>query len=109
MITINNQSLNDFLNIDFNNLAEFLANIPPLQLAVIGSLIGTLLSVPLNYEEQSTLGNFFELIGQAMLVVSAQGFNLQTKEPTNQSQAINDLQKQINRLNERLNNLYRNY
>lgn len=106
---MNNKSLNDFLNIDFANFADFLSSISPLQLGAIGSLIGTLLCVPLNYEEQNVLGNFFELVGQVMLVVAAQNANLDNQKPANNSQALMDIQKQIDQLNRKIDDLYQRY
>ncbi len=69
---MDNKALNDFMNVDYKSFADYLANMPPLELGAIGSIVGLLLTKPLTTPQQSSIGNFFELVGQAMLVVSAQ-------------------------------------
>ena len=69
---MNNKEINDFLNCDFSSLSSFLSNISPLEFGTIGCLVGLLISIPLNSNEQNSIGNFLELVGQVILTVQAQ-------------------------------------
>ncbi|MCG8540789.1 MAG: hypothetical protein MJA82_12745 [Clostridia bacterium] len=46
--------------------------IPPDDFALIAALLGVVISNKLDVNEQNAIGNFFELIGQTILTVSAQ-------------------------------------
>lgn len=49
-----------------------LFKIPPDDFALIAALLGVVISNKLDVNEQNAIGNFFELIGQTILTVSAQ-------------------------------------
>lgn len=62
---LNNDSLKSF--------ASILSRLSPLEFASIGCLVGLIISAPLNSNEQNSIGNFLELVGQVVLTVQAQG------------------------------------
>lgn len=69
---MNNKTINDFTNFDFSTLSSFLSKISPMEFGTIGCIVGLLIAAPLNSNEQNSLGNFFELVGQVILTIQAQ-------------------------------------
>lgn len=63
-------------NKDIQTYAKFLSQLTGNELAIIAMASGYLLSQGLTSNQQNSLGNFFEAIGQIMLCISAQDFNL---------------------------------
>ncbi len=86
-----NKNLNDFLNFDFPSFSKFLSNISPMEFGTIGCLVGLLISYPLNSNEQNSIGNFFELVGQVILTIQAQQ---SINSNPNLSADFNDFKKQ---------------
>ncbi|MFT9497437.1 hypothetical protein [Anaerosolibacter sp.] len=67
-----------------------LSNIPPSQFSLIAALLGITLSNNLNANQQNSLGNFLEALGQSMLTVSAQKQLQQSQQNSqNEKQQIN--------------------
>lgn len=52
---------------------EYLLNLTPNEMALLGSAIAILLSQPLTPTQQNVFGNLLELVGQIMLAMGAQG------------------------------------
>lgn len=52
---------------------EYLLDLTPNEMALLGSAIAILLSKPLNPAQQNVFGNLLELVGQIMLAMGAQG------------------------------------
>lgn len=75
----------------------------PLEFTTLGVILGYLLSCNLTIDQQNSLGNWFELVGQIILTFNAQGSG-QTMSPTIQD--INNLQQQINELKRKSNHQY---
>lgn len=73
---------------------DYLFSINPYELSLIANILGMILTVPLNANQQNTLGNFFELIGQQILTIQAQNANLSPNQNSNID--INSLLQQIN-------------
>ncbi len=63
-------------------------------MSVIANIISTLMAIPLTLNQQNTLGNFLELMGQQILLIQAQG-SLLAPQNINQTQ-INEILKNIN-------------
>lgn len=78
---MSNDTINNFMNTDFSALSDFLTKISPLEFTSLGCLIGLLISSSLNNNEQNSIGNFLELVGQVILTVQAQG-SFNTSSPT---------------------------
>lgn len=73
MISIND--FDNFKNIDYKGFSSLLKSLDPIEFAIVGSLIGILLSLPLTSTEQNAIGNFFILIGQELLTIQSHQTN----------------------------------
>lgn len=73
---------------------DYLFSINPYELSLLANILGIILTIPLNANQQNTLGNFFELIGQQILTIQAQNANLSPNQSSNID--INSLLQQIN-------------
>lgn len=73
-------------------------DLPPRTLIIIGTLISLSISEELNYQQQNALGNFLQLIGQALETTSAQN-SLQTNNKMQElEKEIDELKKSINKM-----------
>lgn len=79
---------------------SFSNSIGPDQLTLLATLIGIILSNDLDSDELNALGNFIELIGQAVLTIAAQQDNLESLQDCNHK--IQCLSKQIEQLNKQI-------
>ena len=68
----NNDTINEFANINYTNLGEWLSNLNAYEFTLIGTLLGFLIAPQLSVNLQNSVGNFFELIGQVILTINAQ-------------------------------------
>ena len=57
---------------DIKNYANFLSKLSGNELAIIASISGYFLAQGLTPEEQNTIGNFFEAVGQILLCIGSQ-------------------------------------
>lgn len=64
--------IKNFINFDYASLSKYLKKLSPVEVASFGSLIGILLIPSLTQNEQNSLGNFLELIGQVLLSSASQ-------------------------------------
>lgn len=99
---MNNKTINDFTNFDFSSLSSFLSKISPTEFGTIGCLVGLMISIPLNSNEQNSIGNFFELIGQVILTIQAQQ-SFSTPEVA----SLEELEKLKKETNEKFKILYK--
>ncbi len=53
--------------------ANYLLNLTPNEITILASFIGLFFSQFLTPNQQNVLGNFFELIGQVLITMGAQG------------------------------------
>lgn len=82
---------------------SLLFSLSPQQLALLGSLIGILLSCELDSNEQGAIGNFFSSIGQTLQTTSAQAELLESKGGNKQIlDKINSLKQQICQLEQEI-------
>lgn len=82
-------------------------DLPPTQFTVLSSLLGLLLAQNLDLNQQNSLGNFIESLGQTILAFAAQGQLLQSNNQNgndydNEIQALKD---QIKALEARLSSI----
>lgn len=77
-------------NSNYSKFAEILNTLTPFEFVTIGTIFGYYLSLNLNVNEQNTLGNWFELVGQILLTYSAQG----SATPSNEEyqKLVNDVE-----------------
>lgn len=81
----------------FINFSNWLSSLSANEFTLIAITTGFIITQGLNYEEQNTIGNWFECVGQIILTLSAQNQLLSPSDP-NIINKINDLQKQIDEL-----------
>ncbi len=62
----------EFVNQDYNSLSSWLFSLNAYEFSLIGAAIGFAISPTLTINQQNSLGNFFELIGQVILTINAQ-------------------------------------
>lgn len=98
---MNNQNeMNDFGNISCNAFINLLLSLSEYELAFLGSAIGLLIAPTMTINQQASIGNFFELIGQVLLTTNAQAINLQPSAPSRfqLNQKIKELEKELEKL-----------
>ena len=64
--------INTFKKDDIINFSKTLSKLSPLEFSSLGCIIGIILCEILNPNEQNTIGNFLELVGQILLTSYAQ-------------------------------------
>lgn len=67
-----NQNINDFIEQDFHDIAKWLNSLNAYEFTIIATVIGLLVAKGLTINQQNSLGNFFEQIGQTLLTIGAQ-------------------------------------
>ncbi len=77
-------------------LNELLLSLNPYEFTTLAFIIGIFLCDGLNYNQQQSLGNFFEQLGQTILTVGAQGQNL-NEIVENANENIQDIVCQLKR------------
>lgn len=92
---------NDFNQQEIKNFASWLLSLSPFEFTTLGVIVGYILALSLTSDEQASVGNWFELVGQIMLTFNAQGSNDQSPSYSQ----YYDLVKKVNDLENQLNNL----
>ena len=85
----NNQAFDDILNIDYQRLSRYLFSFSGNDFGIIGAVVGYIICQNLDIDEQNSIGNFLELIGQMILAIAAQ--NQVRNNDLNQSNAYNGI------------------
>lgn len=70
MVNIN--SFNKYSKEDLIGFSKFLDSLTPLEFTTLGCIIGIIIASSLNNNEQNSVGNFLELVGQVILTNQAQ-------------------------------------
>ncbi|MCH5172183.1 MAG: hypothetical protein J1F31_05105 [Erysipelotrichales bacterium] len=70
--------MNNEQNEKVRDFIEYILNLTPNEIGIITSALGVLLSQNLSPMQQNVVGNFFELVGQVILMISAQGQYINT-------------------------------
>jgi hypothetical protein len=78
-----NEEFEKFINQDFNSFSEWLFSLNAYEFALIASIIGFIIAPTLTINQQNSLGNFFELLGQVLLTISSQNATLKQKSVQN--------------------------
>lgn len=73
---MNSEEFDKFSNYDFSSFSDWLFSLSPYEFTLIATLLGFLISPTLTVNQQNSLGNFFELLGQIILTVNAQSVTL---------------------------------
>ncbi len=88
---MNNNSFNNFANQDFNSLSNWLNSLNPYEFAITGIITALLIAPALTANQQNSIGNFLEEVGQILLVIAAQEITVQQAAQNNTaSQGTND-------------------
>lgn len=107
---MNNKAYDDFMAQDFKGLSNWIYSLNPYEFTLISTLIGFIICPSLSINQQNSLGNFFEQIGQTMLTISSQSQTVKHKKKqvsTMPDDKIDDLEKEIHRIKEELYQLRR--
>ena len=93
----NGDGLYEFGDISCNAFINILLSLNEYELTILAFSISLLLAPTITINQQNSLGNFFELIGQTLLTINAQAINLQPNAPsrTELNKKIDSLQKEI--------------
>ena len=52
----------------------------PCELATLATVVGVIIAAKLNVNEQNVIGNFLVGVGQIILIIAAQGQNIESQE-----------------------------
>lgn len=90
----------DFASFDYKSFVDLLMSLGTYEFTLISTILGFFIAKPLNAAQQNSLGNFFELIGQIMLTLSAQSYNLAPSNVTvnNFNDFKEDIEKRLDYL-----------
>ena len=89
----NTYEMYEFGDMSCNAFVDLLLSLNPYELTILASAIGLLISPTITVNQQNSLGNFFELLGQTILTINAQTINLQPNAPSRQQ--LNDKIKML--------------
>jgi len=100
-----NDGLYEFGDISCNAFVNLLLSLNEYELTALGCAIGLLIAPTITTNQQNSLGNFFELVGQVLLTVNAQIVNLQPNSPSRHelNERINKLEKELELLKQQNN------
>ncbi|MDE6656730.1 MAG: hypothetical protein K2J85_07050 [Anaeroplasmataceae bacterium] len=84
------------------SLSQILLSLNPFEFATLAYILAILISEGLNTNEQSAIGNFYNLIGQGIQTIGAQAQNLDssTSQAPNVDDAIESLKGKIGNIEE---------
>lgn len=98
MILLTNDNTNNNSAFNFKDLAEWLFTLSGLDFAIIGSVTGILIGSNLTVNQQNTIGNFLELVGQVLLTINAQEITRNSIINNTNNISLKDLNDKINYL-----------
>ncbi len=87
---------------EFSNFSKWLSSLSANEFTLTAMFTGFIITQGLNYQEQNSIGNWFECVGQIILTISAQNQLLSPSDPTIMNK-INELQNEINELKNKCN------
>lgn len=73
---MNSKQYENFVNQDYTSFADWLFSLNAYEFTLISTAIGFAISPALTVNQQNSLGNFFELLGQVILTINAQNVTL---------------------------------
>lgn len=99
---MHSKEFDNFVNYDFRSFSDWLFSLNPYEFSMIAVLMGVIISPTLTINQQNSLGNFLELLGQVILTINAQATTL------GQSSRLHNLEIEINKLKEEIVRLKNN-
>lgn len=98
---MDNKTLEQLINQEYiKNLSSFILSLSSFEFVTSGTIVGYLISTILTTQEQNSVGNWLELVGQIVLTFNAQG---SANLPPSPKQFI-DLEKRVKELESKLKN-----
>jgi len=87
-----------------NAFVNLLLSLNEYELTILAFLISLTIAPTITVNQQNSLGNFFELVGQVLLTINAQAVNLQPNAPSRQQlyEKIMKLEKELHDLKNNL-------
>ena len=73
------EEFNNFINQDYKTFSNWLFSLNAYEFTAIATLAGFIISPTLTINEQNSLGNFLELLGQVILTINAQNTTLSAR------------------------------
>lgn len=70
------EEFENFINQDFSNFSNWIFSLNAYEFTLIATIAGFVISPTLTVNQQNSLGNFFELLGQVILTINAQNTTL---------------------------------
>ena len=95
VIDLNDNQNNNSSSFNFKEFASWLFSLSGLDFSIIGSITGVLIASNLSVNEQNTIGNFLELVGQVLLTINAQEITRLTNIQNPNNLSIQDLNNKI--------------
>ena len=93
--------LEQLINTEYiKNLSSFILSLSSFEFVTAGTLAGYIISSVLTTQEQNSVGNWLELVGQIVLTFNAQG---SANLPPSPKQFI-DLEKRVGQIERKINN-----
>lgn len=71
-----NNQFQQFESINFSSFSDWLFSLSAYEFTIMGAALGLIIAKPLTINQQNSLGNFFELVGQIILTINAQAGTL---------------------------------
>lgn len=93
-----------YQNNKYKTFASILNSLSPLEFTLIGNIVAWYITLNLTPNEQNSIGNWFEMIGQIMLTYQAQATpSITLQEFNNLINEVKSLRKDINELKKKNN------
>lgn len=113
---MDNDEFKKFMNQDFKSFSDALFSLNAYEFTLLGTVIGFAISPLLTTNQQNSLGNFFDLVGQVLMTVNAQNITLAQAKRKNKNINPNfntgnineELYNMKNELNKMIDELYGN-
>jgi len=105
-----NDAYEDFMSQDFSCLADWIYSLNAYEFTLVATLIGFIIAPSLSINQQNSLGNFFEQIGQTLLTITSQNQTIKHKKKqfsTMDTDKDTDLEVEIERIKAELLQLRR--
>lgn len=101
---MDNFDYSKFKDLSFSSLIDKLLSLSGEELSILACILGFALANGTTIQEQNSIGNFFELLGQFILTTAAQNYKLQSHfSPSSQ-----ELKSQIDHLYNIIFNIKKN-
>ena len=91
---MNNYSFEEFTKQDFNGLSNWINKLNPYEFALSGVIAAFIIAQPLNANQQNSIGNYLEEVGQILLAIAAQ--KITASQAKNNKNNIDDNFDEIN-------------